>query len=211
LESEEKILKIANATFDAYFSSGINAQTKVYVLSKLPVAGSLLGRSESTRYLLPNQIRTAEVEVMPNRMDLREGPQTTSIQRLGRAAEALQYALCQSVPSSPGKEPVLHIFPAWPREWDAQYTLLSRNGFLVSSSMRKGLVEFVEVVSQAGKQLRIRNPWPGNQVVIYRNGKEWRVNKQESIELQTVVGDRTIFVKTGTGLDLLKKNKINVP
>jgi hypothetical protein len=211
LESDKKVLDIANATFDTYFSSGINAQAKVYVLSKLPVAGSLLGRSESTRYLLPNQIRTAEVEVMPNRMDLREGFQTTSIQRLGRAAEALQYALCQSVPSSPGRDPVLHIFPAWPREWDAQYTLLGRNAFLVSSSMRKGLIEFVEVVSQAGNELRIRNPWPGNEVVIYRNGKEWQVNKQDRIELPTAAGDQLIFIKKGSSLDFLKKKMISVP
>lgn len=211
LESDRKVLEVANATFDTYFSSGINAQAKVYVLSKLPVAGSLLGRTESTRYLLPNQIRTAEIEVMPNRMDLREGFQTTSIQRLGRAAEALQYALCQSVPSAPGKDPVIHIFPAWPKEWDAQYTLLCRNAFLVSSSMRKGLIEFVEVVSQAGKELHMTNPWPGNEVVIYRNGKEWKIDRQERIQLQTKVGDRLILVKKGNSLDLLKKNTISVP
>jgi hypothetical protein len=212
LESDKKVLDVANATFDTYFSSGVNAQSKVYVLSKLPVAGSLLGRSESTRYLLPNQIRTAEVEVMPNRMDLREGFQTTSIQRLGRAAEALQYALCQSVPSSPGKDPVIHIFPAWPKEWDAQYTLLCRNAFLVSSSMRKGLIEFVEVESPAGKELHIRNPWPGNDVVIYRNGKEWKaVKKQDLMKMPTATGDRIIFIRKGTSLDLLKRNKVNVP
>jgi hypothetical protein len=211
LESDKKVLEIANTTFDTYFPSGINAQAKIYVLSKLPVAGSLLGRSESTRYLLLNQIRTAEVEVMPNRMDLREGFQTTSIQRLGRAAEALQYALCQSIPSSPGEDPVLHIFSAWPGEWDAQYTLLGRNAFLVSSSVRKGLIDFVEVISQAGKELRIKNPWPGNEVIIYRNGKELNVSKQERIELQTKTGDRLTFVKKGNSLDWLKNNKVRVP
>jgi hypothetical protein len=211
LESEETVLETANATFDTYFPSGINAQTKIYVLSKLAVAGSLLGRSESTRYLLPNQIRTEEAEVMPNRMDLREGFQTTSIQRLGRVAEALQYALCQSVPSLPGKDPVLHVFPAWPREWDSQYMLLCRNAFLVSSSMRKGQIDFVEVVSQAGRDLHIKNPWPGSEVVIYRNGKDWKSSKQERIVLQTKAGDRLTFVKNGDTLDVLIKNRINVP
>jgi hypothetical protein len=144
-------------------------------------------------------------------MDLREGFQTTSIQRLGRAAEALQYALCQSIPSSPGEDPVLHIFSAWPGEWDAQYTLLGRNAFLVSSSVRKGLIDFVEVISQAGKELRIKNPWPGNEVIIYRNGKELNVSKQERIELQTKTGDRLTFVKKGNSLDWLKNNKVRVP
>jgi hypothetical protein len=123
----------------------------------------------------------------------------------------LQYALCQSVPSSPGKDPVIHIFPAWPKEWDAQYTLLCRNAFLVSSSMRKGTIEFVEVESQAGKELYIRNPWPGSDVVIYRNGKEWKTIKQDLIELPTAVGERLIFVKKGNSLEVLKKSKISVP
>jgi hypothetical protein len=77
--------------------------------------------------------------------------------------------------------------------------------------MRKGLIEFVEVVSRAGKTLYIRNPWPGNEVVIYKNGKEWKVDKQERIGLQTKVGDRLILVKKGNSLDFLKKNKVNVP
>ncbi len=141
------------------------------MLSKLPVAGAILGRTEATRYLIPNQIRTAEVEVMPNRMDLREGFQATSVQRLGRAAEALLYALCQAAPSGPAQDPVIHIFPAWPVAWDAQYSLICRGGFVVTSSRRQGQTEFVEVHSQAGTTCRTRNPWPGQSVTIYRNGK----------------------------------------
>ena len=38
---------------------------------------------------------------MANRMDQREGPQTTSAQRLGRAADALHNALVQSVGRAP--------------------------------------------------------------------------------------------------------------
>jgi Glycosyl hydrolase family 95 catalytic domain/Glycoside hydrolase family 95, C-terminal domain len=195
LESGQDQRKLANATYDAYFPDGIDQETKVNVLSKLPASGALLGRTESTRYLVPNQIATAETEVLSNRMDLREGNQTTSIQRLGRAAEALQYALCQSVPAGPGQAPVIHVFPAWPPEWNASYSLLCRGAFLVGSSMKSGEIEFVRIQSQAGQPCRIRNPWPGSQVTITRNGKKWRRSTAEMISFPTSKEDHFLLLK----------------
>lgn len=172
LESTDSTrMQIARNTFDAFFPNGLNEETPVYVLSKLAAAGTLLGRQDAARYLIPNQIKTAEIEVLPNRMDLREGFQTNSIQRLGRAADALHNALCQSVPPSPGKDPVIRLFPAWPGEWDASFKLLCRGGFLVSTSMQGGKITFVGIESQAGGTCRIRNPWPGSEVLLVKNGK----------------------------------------
>jgi hypothetical protein len=195
LESDKKMRDIANTTYDSYFTSGINDSTKIYVLSRLAIAGSLLGRKESTRYLLPNQIRTAEVEVMPNRMDMREGPQTTSVQRLGRAAEALQLALCQSVPPAPGGDPVIRIFPAWPESWNAEFTLLCRGAFLVTASFGNGTIKFAEIISQGGAMCRIRNPWPQHHVDIYRNGKLWKHAGNGLITFDTKKNDRFIIVR----------------
>ena len=190
LESDTAMIRTANATFDAYFPNGIEANTNVNVLSKLPVAGSVLGREASTKYLIPNQIETGEIKIMPNRMDMREGFQAISIQRLGRAAEALHYALCQSIPSKPGAEPVIHIFPAWPKDWDAHFKLLCRGGFLVSSSLKKGTIEFVEIRSQAGSVCRIRNPWPGKEIVLYRNNKRWKTSKDDLLFFSTKKDDQ---------------------
>ena len=193
LESDAAMLATANATFDAYFPNGIETNTSVDVLSKLPVAGSLLGRAASTKYLIPNQIETSEIEIMPNRMDLREGFQATSIQRLGRAAEALQFALCQSIPAKPGLQPIIRIFPAWPKEWNAQFKLLCRGGFLVSSSLQNGNIESVEIVSQAGSVCSIRNPWPKNTVVIYRNNKKWKTMKDDLLVFLTKKDDQFVL------------------
>jgi hypothetical protein len=189
LESDKTITTTANATFDAYFSGGITDSTKIYVLSKLPVAGALLGRTAALEYLVPNQIQTAEIEIMPNRMDLREGFQATSIQRLGRTAEALHYALCQSIPARPGADPVIHVFPAWPKKWDATFKLLCRGAFLVSSSMNNGNIDVVEITSQAGSVCRIRNPWPGKEVILYRNGKRWKKSSEDLVVFSTQKGD----------------------
>ena len=150
-------MEIANNTFDSYFRNGINAETRVNVLSKLAVAGSILGRKESTRYLVLNQMQSAESEELANRMTLREGFQTTGVQRLGRAADALHSALLQSAPSSPGEKPVLRVFPAWPEDWEASYTLLGRGNFLVTSSIQNNIIRFVEISSRSGSNCSIRN------------------------------------------------------
>ena len=197
LESDAQTLKIANATYDGYFRNGISRQTNMFVLSKLASAGTSLGRVEATKYLIPNQIRTAEVEVMPNRMDGREGFQTTSIQRLGRAAEALHYALCQSVPSAPGKESVIRVFPAWPKDWDAQFSLVARGNFMVTSSMKKGNIEFVEITSQAGGECVLRNPWSTQQISIYKNGKKMKDANGDLLRLQTNLNDKLLIVPKG--------------
>jgi hypothetical protein len=85
-------------------------------------------------------------------------------------AEALHTALLQSVPPAPGGEPVIHLFPAWPRDWDAAYTLLARGAFLISASMEKGQIQFVEIRSQGGGECRMRNPWPETPLRLYRSG-----------------------------------------
>jgi hypothetical protein len=172
-------LEIARATFDSYFRNGLNAQTPASVLSKLPIAAASLGRADVVRILVPNQIKALVPErgtayknggVLANRMTLREGPQALDAQRLGRAAEAVNLALLQSNPPAPGEDAILHLFPAWPREWDARFRLLARGGFLVSSAMKSGRVELVEIESQAGAECRLRNPFPGG-ALLRRDGK----------------------------------------
>jgi len=192
-------VEIANATFDSYFPEGINAGTKVFVLSKLAVTGAMLGRKDATRYLIPNQIRTAEIETMQNRMTLREGYQTTGIQNLGRITDALHNALMQSSPPAPSEEPVISLFPAWPDDWDAEFKLLARGNFVVNSSFRNGSVKSLEILSQSGSVCRIINPWPGKKVTLYRNnGKAETISgkllifstkRNEQIKLVNTPGD----------------------
>lgn len=208
LESaDKKMMEIANNTYDAYFPQGINADSRIYVLSKLPVTGTQLGRKEATRYLIPNQIQTAEIEVLRNRMDLREGYQTTGVQRLGRAADALHYALCQGIPAKPGGDPIIRVFPAWPEEWDAQFTLLCRGNFVVTSAFKNGSVEFVEIKSNAGRECKIRNPWGMEEVTIYRNGKKYKTEKNNLFSFPTKVNEVFVLVKGNAKLEsvLLKK------
>jgi hypothetical protein len=168
-------MEIANATYNAYFRQGIGPDTRAGTLSRLPIAGAALGRADAVRFLVPNQMRFSDggtVErtgVFRNRLSQREGAGATECERLGRAAEALHTALLQSAPPAPGKDPILSVFPAWPKEWDATFTLLARGAFLVSASMEKGRIEFVRIESLAGGECRLRNPWSQTPVVLVRD------------------------------------------
>jgi hypothetical protein len=190
---DSAVMRIARKTWNGYYPQGIGKTSKVFVLSKLPVAGVMLGSREAAQYLIPAQLRTAEITPLRNRMDLREGFQTTSVQRLGRAAEALQLALCQSLPPAPGEDPVIHVFPAWPPHWNASFKLLSRSAFLVSASFANGQVEFVQAEAQANSVLRMRNPWKGRKVAVYKEEQLLRESADDLIVIPAAKGDRFSF------------------
>ena len=183
--------------------NGANDKTNVSLLSRNAVAASNLGLADQVKYLIPNQMRINEPEnarsqVFSNRLSLGEGPGAIECERLGLASQALNAALLQSVPPSPGKDPVNYIFPAWPKEWDAQFTLAARDAFLISASMEKGEIEFVEVKAQKGGKCSIKNPWPGSEVTLYREGKK----------VKNISGSLlTISAKTGETFTMVKKGK----
>src|SRR5262249_57641045 len=110
-------------------------------LSKMAIAAAQLGRADAIRFMIPAQIEARVAEratayrggnALANRMTLREGPQALDAQRLGRASEALQLALLQSNPPQPGAHPVIDLFPAWAKEWDAGFKMLGAGKFLVA-------------------------------------------------------------------------------
>ena len=132
-------------------------------------------------------------------MDLADGPQTTSAERLGRAADALHLALCQSVPIRPGEPSVIRVFPAWPDDWDARFKLLCRGNFLVTSSFQNGQIEFVEISSQSGQICKIHNPWGNEEIDIYRNGEKIKTTNKDLISFNTNINESFV---------LLRKNKL---
>jgi hypothetical protein len=204
----------AAATFDGYFADGITERTPVSVLSKLAIAAASIGRADAVRHLIPNQIRALQAEratayqggrPLANRMTLREGPQALDAQRLGRAAEALHLALLQSAPPAPGEEPILHVFPACPTEWDVAFTLLARGAFLVTASRRGGRVEFVELESRAGASCQLRNPWGEADVTLHRDGRAAERLSGSLLRFPTRAGERLVVVPSGTSPGPLRR------
>ncbi|WP_018631048.1 glycosyl hydrolase family 95 catalytic domain-containing protein [Niabella aurantiaca] len=201
------MLAVANNTFDGYFKNAAPEQTFPHVLSKIPAAAAVLGRADAVRYLIPNQLKGATRNpVLENRMDLSEGFYTTNIQRIGRASDALHLALCQSAPPAPGGDPVIRVFPAWPKSWDARFRLLSRGNFMTAAAIKDGHTVFVEIVSGSGGTCRVQNPWPDRRVTVYKNGKSFRTTKEALLVFPTKAGDRFVITLPGTSLAQLKQS-----
>jgi hypothetical protein len=211
LESgDAEMLRVANATFDSIYPAGVNEKTAVHVLSRASLAAARLGRAAELRHMLPNQIRVLQPKgdfcdwegggrpgVFPNRLTIREGPGAIDAQRIGRASAAINLALLQSEASAPGQDPVLRLFPAWPKEWDAQFTLFTAGAFQVTSSTRGGVIEFVELKSQAGVACRIRNPWPDAAVTVYRDGRKAEDLSGPLHTIETRAGEILVLVRAG--------------
>ena len=209
-----KNTELFKTTLEAYKQRmpTVDATTEVHVLRRNAVAAANLGLTEYVKYLIPAQIRSnpencdpagsGESGLMPfrNRLQLREGPGAIEFQRLGNAVNATCKALLQSAPVTPGGEPVNYIFPTWPKEWDAQFTLAARNAFLISASQVGGQIEFVEIQSEKGGQCRIQNPWEGKELTVYRNGKRSNNMSGQLLTLPSKLGEIITLVPKGMPL-----------
>jgi len=93
-------------------------------------------------------------------------------------------------PCPPRAESMIRLFPVWPREQNARFTRLRAwGGFLVSSSLRAGAVEFVELISEQARHCTMRNPWIGQSARLYRNGELSAVMSGTTFAFPTARGD----------------------
>ena len=130
--------------------------------TRTPITGSRVGRGYELPLILASYYHG--YKPLPNGFSLFEGfnkveNQAHSIEHLGCITTALQEGLLQSLSPHPGQPEVLNVFPAWPKEWEASFRLLARGGFMVTSSIRNGDVDFVEIESRVGETCQLRNPW----------------------------------------------------
>lgn len=95
-------------------------------------------------------------------------------------------------------EHVIRVFPNWNRLKDASFNNLRAYGaFLVSSSLKNGEIESVRLLSEKGRLCKMENPWKGQKVQLFRNGKkaelisgtfyEFRTSSNEVIELKKAI------------------------
>ena len=176
------------------------------ILSREPVIAANLGMGEIIKTVVPGQMHSNPETNAParggrgqlrNRMMMGEGPGAIEFEQLGNASHGLQNALLQSVPPSAEKEPINTVFPAWPKGWDAQFTLAARGAFLISASMQNDQIEFVEILSEKGGQCILQNPWPDGNATVYRNGKAAEGVSGKLLTLSTTFGERVALVPKG--------------
>jgi alpha-L-fucosidase 2 len=95
----------------------------------------------------------------------------------------------------------IKVFPDWPAGANARFgDLLAYGDFLVSSSIRNDVVEYVHVTSQAGGKLTFTNPWPGRSVEYYADGVHKGTLSGARISLNTSVAETIDLAPAGTGL-----------
>ena len=157
------------------------------------VMGARIGRGEDLPTIMSSYYWGASP--FPNGFSEFEGKTAHSIEILGCIATSLQEGLIQSLSARPGQPEVITILPAWPRHWNAAFRLLTRGGFLVTTSYRDGQVEFVELQSRFGESCRIRNPWDGACQLI-------EMGDADNGQSRTLAGDLLTF-KTTKGQSFL--------
>lgn len=87
-------------------------------------------------------------------------------------------------------EGIIRIFPNWDRDINASFTTLRAYGaFLVSSSIKDGVIGPVTIKSEQGRPCKMENPWPGKKAVVKRNGKNWKSFTEKSFEFKTKRGE----------------------
>lgn len=199
---DESIKRISNAAFDALYSRGISERTSVAELNRTPIVAARLGRARDAAQMVYNQLtcanqNDARFKRFRNRMTAKPGFGSIGAQRIGNASAALTEMLIQSASPTPGGNPEIHVFPAFPTEWDASFNLLARGAFLVGSSIRRGKVDFVEITSTVGGTCRLKNPWTGKAVTVYQNGKEAQNLTGSLLSFATAPGEHLVLVPMG--------------
>lgn len=89
---------------------------------------------------------------------------------------------------------ILRLFPNWPGEQEAEFaTLRAVGAFLVSASFSGGEVQWVEIESEAGAELKLYNPWKHGAVCKQVSGD--RIVREEVVRLSTSPGERIRLVR----------------
>ena len=127
-----------------------------------------------------------------------EGGFALDWQHEGTLSEGLGQALLQSGAATPGGTPVIRVFPAWPKEMDASFTLRAKGDFLVTSRMKAGNVDFIEVTSQRGGTCTLRNYWGKQSVALFRNNTKGETLSAELLSFATKADENIVIVKSGT-------------
>jgi hypothetical protein len=90
---------------------------------------------------------------------------------------------------------VIRLFPNWPVEKNAAFeTMRAAGGFLVSSSIKNGIVEEIRIFCENDNELKLYNPWSENvnvQVVIDK--AETGLTKGQIIQLKVKKGQLVSF------------------
>jgi hypothetical protein len=90
---------------------------------------------------------------------------------------------------------IIRMFPNWPVDKDAEFkTLRAVGGFLVSSSMKSGKIQEVEIYAENDNELKVYNPWGKNVAVnLFMDGSEKGKIEGEILQLKVKKGQKVVL------------------
>ncbi len=94
---------------------------------------------------------------------------------------------------------LIRVFPVFPDDQKASfYRLRTFGAFLVSSAIKNGLIQYVSIESEKGRDCFILNPWDGKEIQVYRNGEKAQVLGGEELSFKTQRGERITLLPEGS-------------
>jgi len=86
----------------------------------------------------------------------------------------------------------IEVFPAWPKNIDAEFTDLRTEGaFLVSAKQANGQIESIQMTSEKGQECRIRLPWKSARFTCVDSGDSSVVTAEDSILIFATIAGAT--------------------
>ncbi|MFD1045386.1 hypothetical protein ACFQ1S_07185, partial [Kibdelosporangium lantanae] len=96
----------------------------------------------------------------------------------------------------------IRVFPAVPSDLVGKFTLLAKDGFLVSSEREAGETKYVGIRSLYGKSTRVVNPWGTQQVRVRRASDNAILTTTSSAEFDLATTANTVYVVERTAKPL---------
>jgi len=124
-----------------------------------PVQAARLGLAEEFESSL--RALTERYQTYPSGLASFVGPEFY-IEQIGIIADALQQAIVQDY------DGLIRVSPAWPAEWDADATVYVLQRSRVHVQIRRGRIVTVGFETGMPGKIRIRNPWPRENMEIVR-------------------------------------------
>jgi len=87
---------------------------------------------------------------------------------------------------------LIKLFPNWSKNIDAEFhTLRTKGGFLISASLKDGMIEYVEIISEVGGSIQVELPWIINKKLSLDKNSHTSIMEMhdKTINLQTEKGD----------------------
>ena len=174
LKSDAELLKIARNSFSQKDSCWVDNNA---VCSYFPMAARLGIDPELIIQKL--HALSKEKKLLPNMLFSFGGG---CLENCSIFASTLNEMVMQSF------EGTIQLFPCWNRGRDVKFETLRADGaFLVSSEMKNGRILYVDILSEAGERLVMKNPYRSSKIEI--DGREFKT-EDSIISIATSAGSK---------------------